>query len=364
MKFNFNKLKKITISSIIATSCVYTTTFADIDNNTINCITFPNLKSKNVSSVIKDVSNAVVSINIISTNIVNDKAFPVRSAGSGIIYKDDDDKVYIITNNHVVSGAKNVTVSLDDDTQLPAHYVGSNFESDLAVIYFNKSDENLDEKFSYKIAKFGESSNVEVGDSVIAIGNALGEGKTATLGIISATNKIITVKGVKLNVLQTDAAINPGNSGGALINIKGEVIGVNTAKLSHLGIEGMGYSLKSTEVMEIAEKIVSQENKSQAVLGIMGVNIDEEMKNIYGLPSIGILVSEVVPGSSAFLGNLKQGDIIVGFQEDKIETVEDLKSKLEEVNIGQKIDLYIYKGGLLPVVVPINVQGGYDITNF
>jgi serine protease Do len=327
---------------------------------------FPNKNNNNhVTDIVKNVSRSVVSINIAATNSTFfDQAIPTRGAGSGIIFKEDKDRVYIITNNHVVYGATNAKVSIDDNIQIPAHYIGSNFESDLAVIYFNKSDEILNGKTEYKLAKFGDCKDIEVGEQVVAIGNALGEGKTATIGIISATNKNINIEGLEINVLQTDAAINPGNSGGALANSKSEIIGINVAKLSHLGIEGMGYSIKASEALQIANDIINNKNIDKVKLGISGVNINEQMKDIFDLPAVGIFISEVAIGSSASLSKIKKGDIIVGFNTSKITTMEELKEKISNVEVGDTVDIFVFRDGNLPISVQVDMKGTYNSTNF
>ncbi|MGN1319244.1 MAG: S1C family serine protease, partial [Lachnospirales bacterium] len=186
-----------------------------------------------IAKTIASVENAVVNISIKSQSVnFFNQVYESEGAGSGIIYKIDGDKVYIVTNNHVVDGASQVTISVTGNEQISAKLVGKDSAADLAVIYISKKDmENAGIK-EINAAKFSSGDNIEVGESVIAIGNALGRGKTATLGIISAENKEINIDGKKFNVIQTDAAINPGNSGGALINTRGEVIGINTAKLS------------------------------------------------------------------------------------------------------------------------------------
>jgi len=302
-----------------------------------------------IASIVKDVSEAVVSINLtVSVPNFFNQTMEQPGAGSGIIFSSDNEKVYIATNNHVVQDADKVTISLDDKTQIDAHFVGSDSQSDLAVIYVNKAD--LDKTgITYKMANFGDSSQLQVGDSVVAIGNAMGEGKTATSGIISAINKQITIDGKTLDVIQTDAAINPGNSGGALADSKGEVIGINTAKLSSSNVEGMGYSIPSNVAKTILENLKTNGSVKKPYLGIQGGSITEEMKNIYNLPSLGVYVDSVVDGGAAQQAGIEASDIIVGFNDKKITTIDELQAAIAASNVGDKATVYIYRQGTHPM---------------
>jgi serine protease Do len=215
--------------------------------------------------VIENLSKAVVSIDTEIRTTSNYFGFGMgayASAGSGIIIYEDSSDVYIATNNHVIENAKKVTISLDDSTKVPASYVGSDINEDVAVIKVSKTNMIAAGIEDYAIATFANSDNLKVGQDVVAIGNSAGEGKSATKGIISAINKEITVEGKTLNVLQTDAAINPGNSGGALVNMQSEVVGINTAKYSSSysasegSVEGMGYAIPSNTVKRLVETMI------------------------------------------------------------------------------------------------------------
>ena len=305
--------------------------------------------STDVAGIVKNVSEAVVSINLtVSVQDFFNQTSEQPGAGSGIIFSEDGDKVYIATNDHVVQDADKVTVSLDDKTQIDAHFVGSDSQSDLAVIYVSKAD--LDNAgVAYKVANFGDSSQLQVGDPVVAIGNAMGEGKTATSGIVSAINKQITIDGKTLDVIQTDAAINPGNSGGALADSQGEVIGINTAKLSSSNVEGMGYSIPSNIAKSILDDLKANGSVKKPYLGIQGMTITTDMMNMYNLPSVGVYVDTVTDGGAAQQAGIQPTDIIVGFNDKKITTIDELQAAIAASNVGDKATIYIYRQGTHPM---------------
>jgi len=307
----------------------------------------PNAAS--VTDIVKKVSNAVVSINL-KVSVPNFFGHKTEQpgAGSGIIFNEDSEKVYIATNNHVIQNADSVSISVDDKTKINANFVGSDPQSDLAVISVNKS-EMIEAGISYKLADFGDSSLMQVGDDVVAIGNAMGEGKTATSGIISAINKQITIDGKTLDVIQTDAAINPGNSGGALANRDGEVIGINTAKLTSSNVEGMGYSIPSNIAKAIIEDLKINGSAKKPFLGIQGMSITEDMKELYNLPSLGVYVDEVTEGGSAEAAGIEQTDIIVGFNDIKITTIDELQAAIAASDVGDTVTIYIYRKGTHPM---------------
>jgi serine protease Do len=307
------------------------------------------IPTNNVTSIVKKVSDAVVSINV-SAQVQSffNQVQEQQGAGSGIIFSEDTEKVYIATNNHVIEGADKVTISMDDKKQIPAKFVGSDPQSDLAVISVAKEDMSSAD-VSYKLADFGDSASLQVGDEVVAIGNAMGEGKTATSGIISGINKQITIDGKTLAVIQTDAAINPGNSGGALANTSGEIIGINTAKWSSSGVEGMGYSIPSNEAKKIIEDLMTNGSVQKPYLGIQGMSITEQMRDMYNLPSVGVYVAEVTPGGGAEAAGLQASDIIVGYQpvnseaSTKITTLDELSGAISKSKVGDTVTIYIFR---------------------
>ncbi|MDR3090860.1 MAG: trypsin-like peptidase domain-containing protein [Clostridiales bacterium] len=302
-------------------------------------------------SIVKGAANSVVSINVKSetTPYFGGWRAPSRqleSAGSGVIFSRDDGSVYIVTNNHVINGASEVSVSVDDKNSAAANFVGSDSANDIAVI--SVSLENLKKAgiTDYSIASFGDSDKLEVGERVIAIGNSYGEGKSATEGIISALGKDFeTESGAMLSAIQTDAAINPGNSGGALVNSACQVVGINTAKLAAFAVEGMGYSIPSKKVKSIVDDIMNQRGKATPYLGVLLAEVDARTKELYGLPSTGLYVSEVVPGSGAAEGGVRSGDLITEFNGSRVETQDQLTEAISKTAVGETAALTLYRNG-------------------
>ncbi len=302
---------------------------------------------KSISATIASVENAVVNISIKSqtVNFFN-QVYESEGAGSGIIYKVDGDTVYIVTNNHVIDGASTVTISVTGTEQVSAKLVGKDSTADIAVISVSKKDMEDAGITNISAAKFSDSDATEVGESVIAIGNALGRGKTATLGIISAQNKEINIDGKKFTVIQTDAAINPGNSGGALINTSGEVIGINTAKLSDSSVEGTGYAIPSNTFVSIADQLIANGSVNKAYLGISGVTISDEFRYMYGITVKGVYISKVETGSAAEQAGLQVSDIITGVDGTSITTIEELSQIISSHQANDSIKLSIVRNGV------------------
>ena len=196
------------------------------------------------------------------------------------------------------------------------------------------------------VAKFGNSDKVEIGDDVYAIGNALGEGMSATDGMISAINKEVTVQGSTLkNVLQTNAAINQGNSGGALVNVNGEVIGINTAKsISGGTAEGIGYAIPSNNIKEIAETLLTEGTAPKPGMGIYVRNVSGEVANLYRLP-VGVMVEQVIPDRNAEKAGMQSGDIIVELNGKKVMDTDDLTEILKQLEIGETAEVYVVRNG-------------------
>ena len=314
------------------------------------------MSTNTIAPIIKDVKDAVVNINVIAEkrDFFN-QVYQSTGAGSGIMYKDGGDKIYIITNNHVVDGANKVTISVTGEEQVSATLVGKDAQSDLAVISVLKSDLAEAGITDPKIAKFANSDYIEVGEYVIAIGNAMGTGKTVTQGIISAQNKNITIDGKKLVVLQTDAAINPGNSGGALVNTDGEVIGINTAKISSTTIEGMGYAIPSSIAVSIADELISNGSIERPYLGVEVFTINDTFKMMYNIDIDGVFISSVNKGSTAEEAGLQSTDIIVGLIDVTIKTAEDLSTAIKSHNANEEITLHIIRNGITPMDVNVKL---------
>ncbi len=303
------------------------------------------LTSNSASSIFKEVGDSVVNISTKVSGGFFYSELQDLGSGSGIIYKVDGDKVYILTNNHVIEGASYVTISVTGNEQVEANLVGTDPSSDLAVLSVSKKDMNNAGIKDVTVAKFANSDNVEVGDFVFPIGNALGRGKTMTQGMISAQNKQINIDGKNLTVIQTDAAINPGNSGGALMNSDGEVVGINTAKLSSSAIEGIGYAIPSNIAIDIADQIINNGYVERPYFGIMGKTITENTKRIYNLNASGVIVVEVEEDSNAERSGLKAGDIITDFNGQKIETLDDLSGAINECKPNDTVSFNIIRNG-------------------
>lgn len=300
-----------------------------------------------IAPIINKVKDSVVNISIKTqtTNFFN-QVYESTGAGSGIIFEQDDEKVYIMTNNHVIDGASSVQISITGEEQVNASLVGKDASSDLALIYVLKTDLQKAGINEVKCATFADSDQMEVGEYVLAVGNALGEGKTVTQGIISARNKEINIDGKKLTVLQTDAAINPGNSGGALINTDGEVVGINTAKLSSSSVEGIGYAIPSSYAKKIVSEIKENGSIERPYLGISGFTITEKFKQTYNLNIDGVFLSKVEEGSSAANAGLRYTDIITAFNGKKITTIEELSDEISKCKTGDTVSIEFIRNGI------------------
>ncbi len=299
-------------------------------------------------AVIDKVFPSVVNISISGTMSQNFYGYMVpyeyESAGSGIIFDEDDEKIYIATNNHVVDGATNIVVSIANEDGVAANVVGKDASSDLAVISVSKKDLAEEGITNVRIAEFGNSDNINVGQDVIAIGNALGEGKVATGGMISSKQKTITIDEVALTVMQTDSAINPGNSGGALVDYEGKVIGINTAKTSSSQIEGIGYAIPSNIAVPILETLLEEGTIPKPYLGIMGKDVTDELAEKLGLP-VGAYISQVLEGSGAEKAGLKEGDIITDFAGVKIMNMDILIETVSDLKVGDVVDIRVIRNG-------------------
>lgn len=271
-----------------------------------------------------------------------------ESAGSGIIIGQDNDYLYIVTNNHVVAGATSLTVCFVDEQTVTAEVKGTDSNSDLAVVAVKISDISGDTMKNIKVATMGDSDSVKVGESAIAIGNALGYGQSVTTGVISALDREVTLQdestGSTTNALiQTDAAINPGNSGGALLNLQGEVIGINSAKYSDTAVEGMGYAIPIATAKPIIDDLIQRETVDEAesaYLGIAGADITEDVSKTYNMPR-GIYVTKVVENSAANEAGIQKGDILTAFDGKKVSSMEGMQEMLRYYKAGEKIKVTV-----------------------
>lgn len=288
--------------------------------------------SQNVATVVNEVMPSVVSITstIQSSNYYGFGTQESEGAGSGFIIAKTKDNLMIATNNHVVSDATSLTVGFIDDTTAKATVVGTDSSADLAVISVKLSDIKDSTASKIKVATLGSSDDLKVGEEVVAIGNALGYGQSVTTGVVSAKNREVSLTDGTMNLLQTDAAINPGNSGGVLINMDGQVIGINNAKLADTSVEGMGYAIPISTAKTILTDLMnasSVSTKDAAFLGVVGRDINESYSSALGIPS-GIYVSQVVSGSPAEKAGISAGDVITKFEGNNVSTMSGLKEKL------------------------------------
>ena len=273
----------------------------------------------------------------------------VEGSGSGIIVGKNDDNLLIATNYHVVSGADTVSVTCIDGETYEATVNGYDEDKDLAVVSVALSDISDDTMDQIAVATIGSSDDLKVGEQVVAIGNALGYGQSVTTGIVSAKNRKLNDEGVEededsdaTNLIQTDAAINPGNSGGALLNMDGEVVGINSAKLASTEVEGMGYAIAISDVTDTLEDLMNETPRDKVdnhgVLGITGMTVSDEASQYYGIPE-GVLVSEVTEGGAAEDAGIKEKSIITEFDGKRVRSSDELVSRLEYYEPGEEVEV-------------------------
>lgn len=273
---------------------------------------------------------------------------PTQSAGSGIIVSQDDDNIYIATNNHVVSGAETLTITFNDDQAVEGTIKGTDSSCDLAVVSVAVKDIPSDTLSNIKVATLGDSDNTVVGEAAIVIGNAMGYGTSVTNGIISAKDREVSVQDEDGNVvtnslIQTNAAVNPGNSGGALLNAKGEVIGIVSVKLAQENVEGMGYAIPISFATSIIQQMVDNDVVSEldaSYLGIAGKDITQEMSEQYNVP-VGVYVAQVVSGSGADEAGIEVEDVITGFNGRKVTSVNTLNNIMQYIAAGTTVDVTV-----------------------
>ncbi|SFG48433.1 S1C family serine protease [Oribacterium sp. WCC10] len=318
----------------------------------------PTATMSSVTKVAKDAMPSVVAI----TNMVKYRQngfsifgdfqsyeTEVPASGSGVIIGKNDTELLILTNNHVVSSSESLSVTFNDSETVDAAIKGTDSAADLAVISIKL--ENIPTKTleSISIATLGDSDAMEVGDQVVAIGNALGYGQSVTTGIISAKDRdVSTTKGTRSGLLQTDAAINPGNSGGALLNMKGEVIGINVAKYTSTSIEGMGYSIPSSLAKRVVENLSTLETREdvpkeeRGYLGVKVKNIDAQTAESFGMPQ-GVFVYKYTEGSNAQNSDLHEKDIITAVNGQGVTNFNELSTVLSKYRAGEKVTVTVQR---------------------
>jgi serine protease Do len=298
-----------------------------------------------IADIAENVGPSVVSI--VNNKTVSTWAgeFTQSGLGSGVIFSEDASRYYIVTNAHVVESATNLVVTFLGNEKTPGSIVGADTVTDIAIVAVKKEDMTPETLSEVRIATLGDSDNLRVGELTVAIGTPVAEAynNTVTVGVVSALNRQVELTDNQISLIQTDAAINPGNSGGALVGPTGEVIGINTLKLVEEQIEGMGFALSINDVKPILEELMQNGRIIRPSLGITGKNMTESIGKYYSIP-VGIIVVQVVPGSSAELAGLQVGDIILEFDNQKITTMDELKQCLRTKKIGDTVTLKLLRG--------------------
>lgn len=300
-----------------------------------------------VSEIVENAMPSVVSIQITamteySQGFFGSYQYETEGSGSGIIIDENDSELLIVTNNHVVSDAETVKVTFIDGESYDAKVKGTNGDNDLAIIVVPLSDLDESTLSQIKTANLGDSDSLQVGEQVVAIGNALGYGQSVTTGIVSALNRENSTNSTPL--IQTDAAINPGNSGGALLNMKGELIGINSSKYASMDVEGMGYAIPISSISDILDDLMSmktREKVDESVMGYLGIEcgtVTAEMQYYYGAPA-GVFVSKVTDGLAADKAGLPENSIITEFDGKSVSSAEDLTSIMEYYSVGESVDI-------------------------
>ena len=307
-----------------------------------------------VSDIVDEVMPSIVAITNVSQTEYQSfwgqsKTYESTSCGSGIIVSQDKEYLYVATNNHVVEGANSLTVTFANDDTVSAEIKGTDPSTDLAVVKVALSSIKDDTMSAIKVATLGSSDTLKVGESCIAIGNALGYGQSVTTGVISALNREVSVSdsssstNYTAELIQTDAAINPGNSGGALLNTAGEVIGINSVKYSDTSVEGIGYAIPVDTAKPIIEELITKEKvdeSNSAYLGIVGVDVTSDVAKTYNMPT-GVYVAQVMEGAAAEQAGIQKGDIITKFDGKDVTSMEELSSNMQYYAAGTTVDVVI-----------------------
>ena len=336
-----------------------------------------------VSKVVDSVMPAMVSINIKGTQTVqnpysdffnfgfgfggNDSyQQEISGSGSGIIISQNDSELLIVTNNHVIENANEINVTFNDKSTSSAQIRGTEPDYDLAVISVKLSDISQDTKNSIAIAKMGNSDTLKLGQPAVAIRNALGYGQSVTVGYISALEREVQMTDNTMTLIQTDAAINPGNSGGALLDMNGNVIGINSAKYSDTDVEGMGYAIPISDATPIIEDLINHTNhadSNKAYLGISGTDVTDSYSQSFGLPT-GVYVSKVTSSSPADVAGIQAGDIITKFNGDEVKTMSSLQAKLKTKKPGETVEITVQRqqrnGGYKDVTLSVKLGAKSD----
>lgn len=305
--------------------------------------------TSDISTIVENAMPSIVSITNMSVQKVQSffgsyQEVPSESAGSGIIIGQNDSELLVVTNNHVVENSETLTVTFCNDESVEAAVKGTDSARDLAVVAVPLDSIPDDTMNQIKTDVIGDSDSLKVGEPAIAIGNALGYGQSVTTGIISAKER--TIDGYDGDYIQTDAAINPGNSGGALLNINGELIGINSAKISDSTVEGMGFAIPISDVSDIIENLMNKETRTkvdedeQGYLGIKGYDVNETGAQMYNMPT-GVYIAEVTEGGAAEKAGLSKGTIITAFDGSSVSSMDSLKGQMAYYKAGETVTITV-----------------------
>ncbi len=315
-----------------------------------------NYVALDVSDMVEGAMPSIVAITNISETEYRSfwgasQTYESTSCGSGIIISYDENSLYIVTNNHVVDGAKTLTVTFADEATVTAEVKGTDPSMDLAVVKVPLENIEDETRNVIKVAVLGNSDELRVGEAGIAIGNALGYGQSVTMGVISALNREVSVADANSStsytaeLIQTDAAINPGNSGGALLNAKGEVIGINSVKYSDTDVEGIGYAIPMNTAAPIIQELITKEKVDQSdssYLGIAGVDVTNNEAQTYQMPT-GVYVAQVLENTAAEKYGILPGDIITKFEGKEIVSMDSLMGTLQYYAAGTEVEITVMR---------------------
>ncbi len=313
------------------------------------------VKMIDVSDMVATAIKAVVAVNCVEYQTYSNGFYgfmygqqstvEVPSCGTGIIISHREEDLIILTNNHVVEDADKVSIVFVNEKEIEARVLGTAPDSDIALVAVKLSDIDDETMQSIEIAPMGDSDAVRVGSAAIAIGNALGYGQSVTTGVISALNRTVNLVDMTLELIQTDAPINSGNSGGPLLNVAGEVIGINSVKFADTGVEGMGYAIPINTAKPIIEEILNpteviepKEDEKRVYLGIYGIDLTWQYQFMYGMPA-GIYVTEVVENSPAADAGVESGDIITSIDGTTVTSMDELSTILANYAEGDVVTL-------------------------
>ncbi|MBN2259579.1 MAG: trypsin-like peptidase domain-containing protein [Clostridiales bacterium] len=292
-----------------------------------------------VEEIVEKIAPSVIAITsrITQTNIFN-MTYDAEASGSGIIFDINNDGIFIVTNNHVIDGASEITVDLGDNIIVSAELTGRDSDTDLAVIFIKKENVNKEILDRIKPVVFGDSSALKVGEIAIAIGNPLGYNHTVTVGVISALNRDLMLSQNDINLIQTDAAINPGNSGGALVNGRGEVVGINAIKIADTNVEGIGFAIPINEAIPIISALIKDGFIARPYLGISARTITEDSAEVYNLP-IGVIIADIDTEGPAYRAGMRIGDVIIEFEGKVIVNTEQLVEEKNKYDVGEVVSI-------------------------